>query len=276
MRCADRGFSVALLTLSLALVGCSGGSSSDSGNNNGGGGGGSEGGGGPIGPEPGPLTWYLAFEGHAVVDSELRTARDIISYQPENDVSGLFASIGVEPSSLDAFERVSDSNYYFSLRHHATIDGFTVAPGDVVQYLSGTYALAFEARTAGLPAGVNVDAVAVASNGDLVISTGIHFSSGGDTFSDSDLVRVNDTGFSLFMSASDLDLGDAADISGASIEGDSKIYLSVSGHGRANNIAYSPNDILSADTDSRISGIALEAGATVADGSSLAALSVNR
>lgn len=262
MRCADRGFSVALLTLSLALAGCSGGSSND----------GSD----PTGPEPAPLTWYLAFEGNAIVDGELRTARDIISYEPENYVSGLFASIGVEPSSLDAFERVSDTHYYFSLRHHATIDGLDVAPGDVVQFLSGTHTLAFDGRGAGLPDGVNVDAVAVADNGDLILSTDIHFASGGDTFSDSDLVRFDGTEFSVFVSASDLGVSDAADLNGISIGTDSKLYLSFAGRGTANNITFEANDILSADISGSISGIALDPSAIIADGTPLAALSINK
>lgn len=273
MGAIDRVFPAVLLV--FALAGCgggggSGGKSSDPG--------GDDGSGGSPGPDPAPeLTWYLGFDGIATAGSEVRSPGDITSFQPETGATALFTRIDVAPSGLDAFERVSDSSYYFSLRNHGVVEGTAVAPGDVVQYLSGTYALAFNARDAGLPAGVNVDAVAVASNGDLVISTDIHFASGGNTFSDSDLVRVNDTGFTLFTSASDFGLGDAADISGVSIEGDdSKIYLSVSGHGTANGITFSPDDILSADSGTGISGIALDVGATVADGTPLGILSINR
>lgn len=260
MRAVYLGCSAALFI--FALAGCSGGSS--------------DGGSPEAGSEP-ELTWYLGFNGVVDAEGELLSPGDIASFQPETGAVAVFTSIGVEPSGVDAFERVSDSHFYFSLRNHGVVGGLTAAPGDVVQYLSGTYDLAFDARDAGLPAGVNVDAVAVASNGDLVISTDIHFSSGGNSFSDSDLVRVTDTGFSLFASASDLGLGDAADVSGVSIEGDdSKLYLSVSGHGVANGITYSPSHILSADSGSGISGIALDAGATVVDGAPLGALSVNR
>lgn len=260
MRNAFRWLSAASIPV-IAMTGCSGGSSS----------------GGSTNSEPAPpLTWYVSFEDNAVADGEVRTALDVLSYRPSTDAKSLFASVPASSSEIDAFERVNDSNFYFSLRNHAIVDAFAIAPGDVVQFLSGTYAIVFDASAAGLPDGVNVDAFALADNGDFVLSTNVHFASGGNTFSDSDLIRYDGSDFSLFLSASDIGVDDSAELTGVTLQGDSQLWLTFDGIGSANGLTFDANDVLSADSSNGINEIAFDSQTTVADGTPITALSINR
>lgn len=102
----------------------------------------------------------------------IATAINVLAFQPGNATVSIAETLNATRAGIDAYERVSDTRYYFSTDQHAEFNGTVAAPGDVVLNEGGAYSLALDASAAGLADGVDVDAVSVAGNDDLIISTG--------------------------------------------------------------------------------------------------------
>ncbi|MBA1145644.1 cadherin-like domain-containing protein [Ectothiorhodospiraceae bacterium WFHF3C12] len=222
------------------------------------------------------FAWYLLLSPTTTVNSQTVTPVDVLAYEPESSDLQILSTINVTPAGVDAYERVNDSRYYFSLDQHANLGGTVAAPGDVVLYDSGTYSLALDASAAGLSDGVDVDAVTVSGNGDLIFSTSIHFSAGGTSFSDADLVRYDGSTFSLFLAAAALGLDDGADVDAVTLRDADTIALSTRTGGSASGVAFGNGEVLLADTASGIGQRAVDTESALGTTADVTALSDNR
>jgi hypothetical protein len=137
-------------------------------------------------------------------------------------------------------------------------DGTTTArPGDVVQRArlfdlqSGqyfvSYSLMFDAKANGLPDGTMTDAVAVADNGDLLLSFDTTVTLGGSTFKPQDLVRFNGTTFSLFFDGTAAGIADGINLDGAQLLSNGHLLLSFDISGTVGGVTFRRADILEYD-----------------------------
>lgn len=263
----------AIVLAAGVVAGCGGGgggSSSDSS-------GGDSGGGNQDGGDPAPLAWHLGLSPSTAVDGALVRPTSILVHTPDTDDTKGFVSIAAAPARVDAFHRVDDDTYYVSLSQQAEVDGLTVAAGDVVLSDNGSLSIAFDASSAGLPDGVNVDAVALSPEDDFILSTDIHFALGGERFEDADLIRYDGNVFTLYRSADELGLDAAADINAVSLRENGELALSLrTGGGSAGGLVYAATDVLVATETEGISRVALAVGTELATPAGVNAVSDNQ
>jgi hypothetical protein len=101
-------------------------------------------------------------------------------------------------ANLDAFDRLPSGEVVFSTDITVAIAGLAApgvaGPSDVVLVDGTGPAIVFSASTAGLPAGTDIDAVALESDSDLLLSFDTTVSVGGVVVDDEDVVRIDGGG----------------------------------------------------------------------------------
>jgi hypothetical protein len=157
------------------------------------------------------------------------------------DLGALPAGIG-----LAAFDYAADGARLFVLEGWAELPGIgPVGPADVVARKNGAYQVAFSGAARGIPAGVSIDALAVSSNGDLLLSFDATVAlPGGIVADDEDVVDADGGGFVFVYQftgrvAGGLDLDGLA----SSPDGDTW-YLSFDGSGELAGVGFDDEDIL--------------------------------
>src|SRR4030095_210494 len=95
-----------------------------------------------------------------------------------------------------------------------------VRPSDVVRFDGTNYALAFSGVTNGIPANASIDALAMASNGDFLISFDVPLDLSGMATEDRDLLRWNGSGWSIFFDGADAGVPDGLDLDAAHLMND--------------------------------------------------------
>ena len=129
--------------------------------------------------------------------------------------------------------------------------GLTVRPGDIVSYNGSTYTLFFDATANGVPPGVAVDAIALGSQGELLLSFDNTVKLGALTVDDEDLVRFENNAFtSLAFDGSAAGIDPALDLDGAYfVQSNGHFLLSFDGSGTVGNpaVAFDDEDVLEYD-----------------------------
>lgn len=154
---------------------------------------------------------------------------------------GLPASV-----DLDAFHVDGAGRYLLSLDVANVVDGLAIGHGDVVSYDGANYLLVFNAMAAGVPDGVDVDAVS-RFNGELVLSFDTTVALSGITFADEDLARFGASGFTLFFDASAAGVATAADVDAAHALANGRLLVSFAAGGSVGGITYDHADVLEYD-----------------------------
>ncbi len=173
---------------------------------------------------------------------------DVAAESPVGGVS--VQSIGAIPpgADLDGYAVGSDGHALLSFDTTVVLPGgVTAGPADVVRYDGAAYTIAFDAEPVGVPAGANVDAVAV-YGGSLLLSFDAAVNIGGVEFEREDLVLFDGAVFSLFFDGSaegiaaglDLDAADELDCNG-------HLLLSFDGGGIIGGVAFDDEDVLEFD-----------------------------
>lgn len=218
--------------------------------------------------------WYLTFDPIDAVVGTQAGPQAIISYDPGTDSTAPVRTLTDAPVEIDGFERLDADRYYFSTDMHVELDGMVIAPGDIAFSDSGNLSLAFDASAEGLPAGINVDAVAVDENEALVFSVDTHVELGGGIFEDADLIRYDGSAFDRFFDGSAAGFADSADIDAATGFSDGRMAVSTGTGGEIQRTAYHHGTLLLVDSDDTFSNIEFDAVAetgTTADIVSLSA-----
>lgn len=153
--------------------------------------------------------------------------------------------LGFEGANLLDFEVLADGDILFVLSRTKTLPGIgTVTPRDVIRLhptshnpvRSGVFTFELIGATVGLTTtSENIDAVAVTSNGHLVISTiGTGTLNGVGTVQDEDLVEINGATASLYFDGSAVGLTSSSeDITAAAIadaNSVARLYLATKGN----------------------------------------------
>lgn len=219
--------------------------------------------------------WHLVIDPVDQFNGLIADPSRVIEFNTASDSFSEFSQIVSTPIEVDGFERIDDENFYFSVDIHADFGNQTASPADVflIDTAAGTVTKALDATADGIPDGVNVDAITLAGNGDLVISIDTHANLGGNTYDDADLIRFDGSGFSLFIDGSDLGLDDAADIDAVTRFSNDRIVLSTKTGGSAGSIVYNHSDMLFVDDGGTIKRIELSMSDETGTSSDVRALS---
>ena len=125
-------------------------------------------------------------------------------------------------------------------------DGSTPKPGDVWRYNGTGYAVEFDAAARGVPAGANLDAVAV-DGGGLLLSFDIAIDLGVAVEAE-DLVRFDGTGFSLFFDGSAAGVAPGLNLDAADyLPCNGHLLLSFDGSGSIGGVDFDDEDVLEFD-----------------------------
>ena len=123
----------------------------------------------------------------------------VVQYEDTTDAATefFFESVfngGAGGENLDAFELLPNGHMILSTAGQATIGALTFQNDDLVDYdpVSGTAMVIFDGGSVfEIPGASNVDAVAVLSNGNLLISTDVTQSVNGSSFFDGDVFEYD-------------------------------------------------------------------------------------
>lgn len=217
--------------------------------------------------------WYLTFDPADVVLSTVSSPQQVISFDPDDDSIVAEATVTDPPVEIDGFERVDDTIFYFSVDAHVELDGLVIAPGDIVLRDGGSLSLAFNSGDQGLPDGINVDAVALGENDDLIFSVDTHVDLGGTVFEDADLIRFDGSGFAKAFDASVAGFPDNADIDAATGFSEGRMAVSTKTAGMVDSSPYDHGTLLLVDSTNEFLSVEFRAASNAGTAADIVSLS---
>ncbi len=203
-------------------------------------------------PPPGSRTYYLSSAAGGTIGGFSYADEDILQYDEATGQWALFfdgSDVGVgSPVDVDAFHLRADGTLLLSLAQNVQIAGLeTVDDSDVLHFnptslgmnTAGTFLLYFDASDVGLTTnGEDVDALAEAADGRLILSTNGKVNVPGVVAQDRDLLAFTPTqlgadtvgAWSLYLRGSDVGLGETSeDINTVMLFDEAELYLSTVG-----------------------------------------------
>ena len=153
--------------------------------------------------------------------------------------------IGPLPAAVDvdAFHPLPDGAVLFSVDTTAALPGLSPRPSDIIRFSTGSYVVEFSGDAAGIPAGVNVDALTL-SNGDLIVSFDVATELGGKLYQDEDLVRYDSVSFSMFLQGATAGIEARLDMDGVHLLDNGSLLLSMDVAGSVGGISFEGADVL--------------------------------
>ncbi len=151
---------------------------------------------------------------------------------------------------VDAFHLLDDGRVLLSTRAQATLGGLTFRAGDVVLYDAGSDSASIFFDRLLLTGNRNVDAVFLASDGTLVLSTRASSSLGGLSFEDGDLVRWDTVGLSASLLLSESLFTGDEDVDAVHVLPDGRIALSTTGNAELGGLSFGDGDVVAYDVGS--------------------------
>lgn len=127
--------------------------------------------------------------------------------------------------TIDALVVYEDGGLLFSTDAAFDVAGGSFGPADIVRWDGGGYQLFLPATAMGLSPAANIDALARATDGALIVSFAAAESIGGTTYAPSDLARVDGGDLSLLQSGAGMGLGADADVVGVERYEDGRLFL---------------------------------------------------
>lgn len=195
------------------------------------------------------LTFALSSDITRLV-GELAPGGDaVVREVPSGTVS--LVDVGSLPSgvNVDAYHALPDGDRLLSLDVPAELPGGVIAePADVVRFDGVGYTLVFDAAAQGIPAGANVDAVAMAG-ADLLLSFDVPLTlPGGVTAGPADLVRFDGTAFTLFFDAAAAGVPAGLDVDASDhLASTGRLLISFDGSACIGEVCFGPADVLELD-----------------------------
>jgi nitrous oxidase accessory protein NosD len=183
-------------------------------------------------PEPAADIWFLTLDPTLVANETVAAPADVTAYRTSSGFLSVIARLTADGVQVDGFQRIDEDGWYFSVDTHTLIDGLAIAPADIVESDNGDLQKIFDARAAGVPDGVNLDALAVNESGRLIFSVDTHVDLNGTAFSDADLIEYDGENFVLFRSADSMGFSASDDIDALTLLDQGEIVVSV-GHSSA-------------------------------------------
>src|SRR5262245_2615979 len=155
-----------------------------------------------------------------------------------------------EGTHIVAYHFLSNGDHLLAFDTSIDLGGVTARPGDVVRFNGASYSLFFDATASGVPESAMVDAIALGSQGELLLSFDITVQLGAVTAEDEDLVRFQNDTFSLAFDGSAAGIPAELDLDGAYyVQGNGHLLLSFDGSGTVGNpaVAFDDEDVLEYD-----------------------------
>lgn len=158
------------------------------------------------------------------------------------------ANLGAIPESADVigYGELLGGAKLMSFDTTVALSGGVVArPGDVVAWNGSIHSLVFDATAAGIPSGIEADAVSLAASSGLLLSFDTDVSlPGALTVADEDLVRWNGSSFSLAFDGSAAGLDRALDVDAAQDLGGGAFLVSFDTAGSVGGLVFQDEDVL--------------------------------
>jgi hypothetical protein len=150
-----------------------------------------------------------------------------------------------EADDVDALHAVAPGVTLFSLDTTRSFGALVAGPEDVVRYDANTtaYTLELDGSAAGVPAGVDVDAVAV-FGGDLLLSFDTAVDLGTVVADDEDVVIRSGGSFFMFLDGSAVGVPAGLDLDGVHVLPNVTIWASFDGSGSLSGVPFDDEDVL--------------------------------
>ncbi len=190
-------------------------------------------------------TIYLSLKDSATLGGISTKDEDIITYNVATGAWSMIfdgSDVGVGAGDIDAFAFLDDGSILMSFLADVTVPGIvgTVHNSDIVQFIpttlgnttAGVFNLYLHGSSVGLDTtGEDIDAITLAPDGRLVISTVGDFSATGASGKDEDLFVLTLGVWGMYFDGSDVGLSTASseDVNGAWIDATGHIYLTTLG-----------------------------------------------
>ncbi len=162
----------------------------------------------------------------------------------------MLADLGMLPQASDvvALGEEPNGDRLFALDTTVSLPGGVVArAGDVVRYDGISYAIAFDAQAAGLPAGTLTDAVSPSTAGLLLSFDSTVDLGGGLVAADEDLVIWNGSTFAMALDGSAAGIDPALDVDAAQDLGGGAYLVSLDTTGMVGGVVADDEDVLHYD-----------------------------
>jgi len=147
-------------------------------------------------------------------------------------------------AAVDGLHLSAAGPVLFSLETFTELAGATYRPADVVAFDGAGFSLAFDGAAAGVPSEVDVDAVTVGANDELLLSFDVTVVLSGVAFADEDLAAWDGGGFDLVFDGSAAGVPEALDLDAAHRLPNGNLLLSFDGSGVVAGVAFADEDLL--------------------------------
>lgn len=151
-----------------------------------------------------------------------------------------------EAADLDALHGLSNGDLLFSTDISLELGGTFFRACDVIRFDGVNWSKEFDCSAQGVPAGADVDAVAMSGN-DLLISLDITAELGGQVFDDADVIAFDGADFSMFLDASAAGVGASADVDALHLDEMGRVLVSFDTSGELGGITFSDEDVMAWD-----------------------------
>ncbi len=179
--------------------------------------------------------------------AHLATPDDAVAVDNQLGIVAL-ANLGPIPESADVIgygELLGGAKLMTFDTTVALSGGVVARPGDVVAWNGSVHSLVFDATAAGIPSGIEADAVSLAASSGLLLSFDTDVAlPGALTVADEDLVRWNGSSFSLAFDGSAAGVDRALDVDAAQDLGGGAFLMSFDTAGSVGGIVFQDEDVL--------------------------------
>lgn len=219
-------------------------------------------------------TIFATTRNTVTIDGNSFDDEDVIAYDARRGRWFKFldlSDLGLGNRDVDAVHRNDDGSFLLSFNQDFNLDGLgPLDDADIVRFIptsvgfntAGTFERYFDGSDVSLTRNAeDIDAVSIAPNGDILLSTNGHYNVGGGlSGNDEDILAFSPTSlgentagtFSLYFDGSDVDLNDvnSEDVKGVSVLDNGDIILSTSGAYSVNGLSGSGGDLISFESTS--------------------------
>lgn len=163
----------------------------------------------------------------------------------EDDLAGTVTVISawnLPPGvQVDGYHRRVNGDEWFSVDIPVELAGGSVAmPADVVCFDGSSFSLRFDSRSLGIPPGANVDAVAEAADGSVILSFDTPVSFAGTIVDSDDVVSFDGNAATLLFDGD----GETGNVDAVDLAADGALFLSFQIGGERGGVAFEDEDVL--------------------------------
>jgi len=175
---------------------------------------------------------------------------------------GSLVNLGTLPAAtdVDAYHALPGSAALFSVDVSVELPGISARAADIIRFNTRNYSIEFSADAAGIPAGVNIDALTL-SGSDLVMSFDVTTELAGNVYQDEDLVRYDGVKFTMFLQGASAGIGPRLDVDSVHQLDNGRLLLSFDVSGSVGAISFDAADVLEYEPASGAWDLAYDASA---------------